>query len=42
MDSILGDLESMGCSARKLNNIEKTLTEYPYNNGLTYSNIVYR
>ena len=42
MDSILGDLESMGCSARKLSNIEKTLTEYPYNNGLTYSNIVYR
>lgn len=42
MDSILGDLESMGCSARKLNNIEKTLTESPYNNGLTYSNIVYR
>lgn len=42
MDSIIGDLESMGCSERKIYNIEKTLTEYPYNNGLTYSNIEYR
>lgn len=42
MDSILGELESMGCSRKKLNNIEKTLTEYPYNNGLTYSNVAYR
>lgn len=42
MDSILGDLESMGCSERKINDIEYALTEYPYNNGLTYSNIVYR
>lgn len=42
MDSILGELESMGCSRKKLNNIENTLTEYPYNNGLTYSNVAYR
>lgn len=42
MDSILGELESMGCSRKKLNNIEKTFTEYPYNNGLTYSNVAYR
>lgn len=42
MDSIIGDLELMGCSRRKIDDIEYTLTEYPYNNGLTYSNVVYR
>lgn len=42
MDSIIGDLESMGCSSRKINDIELAITQYPYNNGLTYSNIEYR
>lgn len=42
MDSIIGDLESMGCSDKKINEIEWALTQYPYNNGLTYSNIEHR
>ena len=42
MDLILDDLESMGCSKIKRNNIINTLTEYQYNNGLTYSNVVYK
>ena len=42
MDSIIGDLEAMGCSARKILDIERVLSSYPYNNGLTYTNMQYR
>lgn len=42
MDSIIGDLEAMGCSSKKIEDIEYAITQYPYNNGLTYSNIDYR
>lgn len=42
MDSIIGDLEAMGCSSRKLDAIEDALSQYPYNNGLTYTNMKYR
>lgn len=39
MDSIIGDLEAMGCSSKKIDDIEYAITRYQYNNGLTYSNI---
>ena len=42
MDSIIGDLEAMGCSVRKIRDIEYVLSSYPYNNGLTYTNMQYR
>ena len=42
LDSIIGDLESMGCTENKIDNIEYALTQYPYNNGLTYSNTIRR
>jgi len=35
----LGELESLGCSSRKLEEIEETLTMNQYNYGLTYSNL---
>lgn len=42
IDSILDDLESMGCSLKKMYDIEHAITQYPFNNGLTYSNTLYR
>lgn len=37
MDEILEELEMIGCTYA--DEIEEDLTQYPYNNGLTYSNM---
>lgn len=38
MDDILEELKNIGCPRKRIQQIEKDLTQYPYNNGLTYSN----
>lgn len=38
MTEILDVLKKLGCSPRKIKQIETDLTQFPYNNGLTYSN----
>lgn len=39
LDDILGELEEIGCSDNKLNDIEVSLATEQYNMGLTYSNL---
>lgn len=39
MDDILGELEEMGCSEKKLDEIAESLAKQQYNTGLTYSNL---
>ena len=39
LDDILGELEEIGCSDKKLDEIERSLTTEQYNIGLTYSNL---
>ena len=39
MDDILGNLEEIGCSDKKIDEIAEKLTSQQYNTGLTYSNL---
>ena len=39
MDEILGNLEEIGCSDRKIEEIAENLSKQQYNTGLTYSNL---
>lgn len=39
MDDILGELEEIGCSEKKLDEIAESLAKQQYNTGLTYSNL---
>lgn len=40
MDEILDELENIGC--KYADEIQEDLTQHPYNNGLTYSNMIRR
>lgn len=39
MDDILGNLEEIGCSEKKIEEIAENLVKQRYNSGLTYSNL---
>lgn len=39
MDDILGNLEEIGCSEKKIDEIAESLVKHQYNTGLTYSNL---
>ena len=39
MDDILGELEEIGCTEKKLDEIAESLLKQRYNTGLTYSNL---